>query len=121
MRMRFNVPPNWPVPPGWSPGPGRRVDPSWPAPPVGWQFWIVEDDAAPGFSGAVAGIEVAGSEYLGPPTGSIPAAEPPAGRSGWRWPLSATTTAAAAALVVVVAVGVATWGACLIDCVRGWA
>ncbi|WP_328354345.1 VWA domain-containing protein [Mycobacterium sp. NBC_00419] len=108
MSMRFNVPPNWPVPPGWSPGPGRRVDPSWPAPPAGWQFWIVEDDGPPAFPGPVAGVEVAGTEYPGAPTGWTPAAEPPGWRSGRRWPLSATTTAAAA-LVMALAVGITTW------------
>lgn len=47
--MRYNPPPNWPVPPGWSPGPGRTVDPSWPAPPPGWQFWV-DDEWEPGQS-----------------------------------------------------------------------
>lgn len=46
MLMRFNPPSNWPVPPGWSPGPGRRVDPSWPAPPPGWQFWVVDEQSS---------------------------------------------------------------------------
>lgn len=41
--MKYNPPPNWPVPPGWSPGPGRVVDPAWPPPPPGWQFWVADE------------------------------------------------------------------------------
>jgi predicted lipid-binding transport protein (Tim44 family) len=42
--MRFNPPPNWPVPPGRTPGPNWTPDPSWGPPPPGWQFWV--DDSA---------------------------------------------------------------------------
>ncbi|GAB6897130.1 resistance to Congo red protein [Kineosporia succinea] len=39
--MRFNPPPNWPVPPqGWSPDAGWSPDPSWPAPPENWPLWL---------------------------------------------------------------------------------
>ncbi|HEY7051183.1 MAG TPA: thioredoxin domain-containing protein [Mycobacterium sp.] len=41
--MRFNPPPNWPVPQGWTPPHGWMPDPSWPPTPPGWQFWV--DDA----------------------------------------------------------------------------
>ncbi len=41
MSMRFNPPPNWPVPPaGWTPPPGWRPDPSWGPAPPGWQLWV---------------------------------------------------------------------------------
>lgn len=39
-RMRFVVPPGWPVPPaGWRPTAGWEPDLAWPAPPDGWTFW----------------------------------------------------------------------------------
>lgn len=41
--MRFNPPPNWPVPPGWAPSPGWDVDPAWPPAPPGWPFWLPDD------------------------------------------------------------------------------
>ena len=45
--MRFNPPPNWPVPPaGWQPPPDWRPDPRWGPPPPGWPLWI--EDGAPG-------------------------------------------------------------------------
>ncbi|MGE0214239.1 hypothetical protein [Mycolicibacterium sp.] len=40
--MRFNPPPNWPVPSGWTPPQDWRPDPSWPPAPEGWQYWIDE-------------------------------------------------------------------------------
>jgi len=43
--MRFNPPPNWPVPPGWAPSPGWDVDPAWPPAPPGWQFWLPDDQS----------------------------------------------------------------------------
>ncbi|MGV0864394.1 hypothetical protein [Mycolicibacterium sp. XJ652] len=39
--MRFNPPPNWPIPPsGWTPDEDWQPDPSWPPAPPGWQFWV---------------------------------------------------------------------------------
>lgn len=41
--MRFNPPPEWPVPQdGWQPPPDWMPDPSWPPPPPGWQFWVAD-------------------------------------------------------------------------------
>lgn len=41
--MRFNPPPNWPVPPaGWRPEPGWRPDPAWGPAPHGWKLWLPE-------------------------------------------------------------------------------
>ena len=46
--MRFNPPPNWPIPPGWTPGPSQQIDPAWPPAPAGWQFWVADEpDVAP--------------------------------------------------------------------------
>ena len=45
--MRFNVPPNWPVPQGWMPGPSSEVNPAWPPAPPGWQFWIDDEATSP--------------------------------------------------------------------------
>jgi hypothetical protein len=45
MAMRYNPPPNWPLPPaGWTPPPGWQPDPAWGPAPDGWQVWI--EDAA---------------------------------------------------------------------------
>jgi hypothetical protein len=44
--LKFNPPPNWPLPPeGFRPEPGWTPDPSLPPPPPGWQLWV-EDDVA---------------------------------------------------------------------------
>ena len=46
--MKFNPPPNWPVPPeGWEPEPGWEPDPSWGPPPYGWPLWIADDGTVP--------------------------------------------------------------------------
>jgi hypothetical protein len=45
--VRFNPPPNWPVPSGWTPAPDWKPDPSWPAAPPGWQFWVPAASPAP--------------------------------------------------------------------------
>jgi hypothetical protein len=46
--MRFNPPPNWPVPSsGWTPAPDWKPDPAWPAAPPGWQFWVPAVRPAP--------------------------------------------------------------------------
>jgi hypothetical protein len=42
--MRFNPPPNWPVPQEWSPPADWMLDPSWPPAPPGWQFWLGGSD-----------------------------------------------------------------------------
>jgi hypothetical protein len=43
VRQRFVVPPGWPAQaPGWVPPPGWRPDLTWPAAPLGWQFWVPE-------------------------------------------------------------------------------
>jgi hypothetical protein len=44
--MRFNAPPNWPMPPpGWVPPAGWKPDPSWPPPPPGWPLWLPDNGA----------------------------------------------------------------------------
>lgn len=43
--VRFNPPPDWPVPAGFDPRRGHLADPTWPPPPEGWQFWV-RDTAA---------------------------------------------------------------------------
>ena len=41
--MRFNPPPQWPVPPrGWFPDRAWAPDPSWPPAPPGWRFFVDE-------------------------------------------------------------------------------
>lgn len=46
-QYRFVPAPEWPVPPeGWSPPKGWTPDPTWPAAPVGWNFWVLEEEAA---------------------------------------------------------------------------
>lgn len=95
--MRFNPPPNWPVPPGWSPGAGRQVDPSWPTPPVGWQFWIAEEESADRAAPT--------NERIGPPAESTPPSTS-VGDTPPRW--SPTILAGAAAALVAVA-AIATW------------
>jgi hypothetical protein len=46
-QYRFVPAPEWPVPPeGWSPPKGWTPDPAWPAAPVGWNFWVLEEEAA---------------------------------------------------------------------------
>jgi hypothetical protein len=45
--MRFNPPPNWPLPAGWTPPPGWVPDPSWGPAPPGWQLWVDDYSAAP--------------------------------------------------------------------------
>jgi Tol biopolymer transport system component/uncharacterized RDD family membrane protein YckC len=42
MALRFNPPPNWPLPQGFSPPPGWQPDPRWPPRPFGWPLWIEE-------------------------------------------------------------------------------
>jgi len=45
----FNPPPGWPLPPSdWTPSADWQPDPSWPSAPVGWQFWITDDQAPTG-------------------------------------------------------------------------
>ena len=110
--MRFNPPPNWPVPPGWSPGPGRKIDPSWPAPPVGWQFWIADDMPSAGSAPAPpAGVMLPRNERIGPPPEPMPpVGEPDVGPAPRRWSRSAMMTGAAALVVVLVAaVGITIW------------
>lgn len=47
--LRFNPPPQWPVPRfGWTPPPGWQPDPSWPKPPPGWQLWVPDGQAPVG-------------------------------------------------------------------------
>lgn len=47
--MRYNPPPNWPIPPaGWRPESGWKPDPAWPEPPVGWPLWVEERPVGPG-------------------------------------------------------------------------
>lgn len=54
--IRFNPPPNWPVPPpGWTPPPGWAPHPAWPPPPAGWQLWIADSGYAHEGSGAAMG------------------------------------------------------------------
>lgn len=96
--MRFNPPPNWPVPSGWSPGAGRQIDPSWPAPPVGWQFWIAEQDSPD--------VAAPTSERIDPPPESSPPPTSSVGVRPRRWS-PGILAGAAAALVAVVAI--ATW------------
>ena len=46
VQYRFVPAPEWPVPPeGWSPPKGWTPDPTWPAAPVGWNFWVLEEEA----------------------------------------------------------------------------
>jgi len=46
--LRFNPPPNWPVPPaGWTPPPGWEPDPAWGPAPFGWQLWVDGDVRRP--------------------------------------------------------------------------
>lgn len=57
--MKFNPPPNWPVPPeGWAPDPGWNPDPTWPEPPKDWTFWVndygVPIEGPPGYFGGPA-------------------------------------------------------------------
>lgn len=40
--MRFNAPPQWPIPQRWFPDPGWSPDPSWPEAPPGWRFFVDE-------------------------------------------------------------------------------
>ncbi len=47
MGLRFNPPPQWPVPAGFTPPPGWLPDPGWPAAPLGWELWV-NDDTMPG-------------------------------------------------------------------------
>ena len=47
VQYRFVPAPEWPVPPeGWSPPKGWTPVPAWPAAPVGWNFWVLEEEAA---------------------------------------------------------------------------
>ncbi len=48
MGLRFNPPPNWPLPAGFVPPAGWQPDPAWPQAPAGWQLWL-NDDTEPGF------------------------------------------------------------------------
>jgi hypothetical protein len=44
--LRFNPPPNWPIPPpGWQPPANWRPDPKWPAIPQGWELWVREENS----------------------------------------------------------------------------
>ncbi len=43
----FNPPPGWPVPLGFRPQEGWTPDPSWPAAPIGWEFWLAAPAPAP--------------------------------------------------------------------------
>jgi tetratricopeptide (TPR) repeat protein len=83
MKMRFNPPPNWPVPRDWAPGPDRHPDPSWPPPPPGWACWV--PDTAPDL--AVAASTPPDASTGAPPTPPSPTPPPPS-------PPLATSTAA---------------------------
>lgn len=97
--MRYNAPPNWPVPPGWSPGPGRKVDPSWPPPPPGWEFWVVDETEPP--RTAARPFE----PIVAPPVGAYGSESGVAVRRWWSRP-AVLAAAAVAAVVIVVAAGV---------------
>lgn len=46
--MRFNPPPNWPVPrDGWTPPTGWEPDPKWGPAPVGWPLWLPDSYGQP--------------------------------------------------------------------------
>jgi hypothetical protein len=55
--LRFNPPPNWPVPRGFQPDPHWRPDPRWGPPPPGWWLWI---PAIPPRRRLTAGTKVTG-------------------------------------------------------------
>ena len=59
-QYRFVPAPEWPLPPeGWSPPKGWTPDPTWPAAPAGWNFWVLEEEAAvDAISGDPAGVAV---------------------------------------------------------------
>jgi hypothetical protein len=59
--MRFNPPPQWPVPPGWFPDRFWAPDPTWPSAPPGWRFFV--DEPTPG-----------GTKVDAPPAASLEAA-----------------------------------------------
>ncbi|MDR3663123.1 MAG: hypothetical protein P4L86_22530 [Mycobacterium sp.] len=88
--MRFNAPPNWPVPPDWSPGPGQDVNPAWPPAPPGWQFWI-PDEWIP-------------AAAMTPPAGTPPHAVP-------RWLVSIVLVVIVASYGVAVALTKDAWSA----------
>lgn len=44
--VRFNPPPTWTAPSGFDPRRGHLSDPTWPAPPEGWPFWVMDPAAA---------------------------------------------------------------------------
>ncbi len=46
MGLRFNPPPDWPLPPGFVPPVDWQPDPGWPPVPPGWSLWVA-DDAVP--------------------------------------------------------------------------
>jgi uncharacterized iron-regulated membrane protein len=44
--MRFNPPPNWPMPPtGWTPERDWEPDPNWGPAPVDWPLWVQEQSS----------------------------------------------------------------------------
>ena len=66
--MRFNPPPQWPQPPaGWTPPPGWQPDPTWPPMPPGWQLWVEDTPAAPGYVPAGYGAPAVYSAPTGLP------------------------------------------------------
>ncbi len=99
--MRFNPPPDWPVPrQGWSPDRGWAPDPSWPPAPPGWRFFVDEStsdstivDAPP-----TAALKTAPGEPLTTPE------QPPIASKKRR--LAAVTIVAAVAALGVVYHGV---------------
>jgi hypothetical protein len=62
--MRFNSPPQWPVPAsGWTPTPDWAPDDSWPPAPPGWQFWVpIHNEPQTARQRFAAGTTYTGSE-----------------------------------------------------------
>lgn len=61
--MRFNPPPNWPVPPsGWEPPQDWHPDPAWPPAPPGWVFWV--DDGQSDDGGTLASVKTTTLRFL---------------------------------------------------------
>jgi hypothetical protein len=59
--VKFNPPPNWPVPKDWEPDPQWQPPATWPAAPPGWTFWTERADVQP-----PSGTELPGSSFETP-------------------------------------------------------
>ena len=72
MGLRFNPPPEWPLPAGFVPPAGWQPDPTWRPAPLGWQLWLNDDTVADGTLGVgtVGDGIISGPTVAAAPTGA---------------------------------------------------